>query len=662
MKRYDAVAPFPTSVPTKNLPSSTFIIKENIYKRSILRTLKLILAFFFISPLLFLSSEYSLALADTEELKEIKVTSSRDTFTAEDFPGSLSVFTEEEIKKKQYTTVEELLRGQLGLDVVRSGSLGSQTSIFMRAQGSASTLVIIDGVQANANTTGAFDFGRLSVENIERIEILRGPQSIQWGADASGGVINITTKRGKGARTHSLFFEGGSFGTFNQALRSSGGTDDYDYSVSASLLHTEGISSLAEDRGGRGGDGTINKTMSTKLGYNFTKDTRIEFIGRGTHTLREFDNSFSFKDRGTSSNIEDFYVASPFSTNFGGWWDLKITPSMAYSDVFSIGETAQSAFINRTILLDMQNNVELNRNFSLLFGGEYQRQQGESPGGSPGGPGFDKVIDNEAFFLQGIYEYNDRLVLTGGFRNDIHSVFGDKLTYKFDGGYNFKSTKTRLHTTYSEGFRAPTLNDLFSPPSNGFITSNPNLLPETIKSFEIGLKQELLNGNLHMGLTFFNSVTTNYIQLNANFLPQNLGKLFSKGLETEIDIKLPKNFNLTMRHTWNDHHVESQGVTADKRAAIRRPKHKFLADLSHSWNNKLNSLVGLYVRSSATDTTAVKKTGGFTTVRAALSYQYNKNLKLTVRGENLLNEDYEEIDPFGTAGINGYGGFVYTFD
>jgi vitamin B12 transporter len=608
------------------------------------------------------NSVISTSADETENLKEIKVTSSRNTFNAEDFPGSLSVFTEDEIKKKQYTTVEELLRGQLGLDVVRSGSLGSQTSIFMRAQGSASTLVIIDGVQANANTTGAFDFGRLSLENIERIEILRGPQSIQWGADASGGVISISTKKGKGEPTNSIFFEGGSFGTFNQALRSSGADKICDYSVSASLLHSEGISSLAEDRGGRGADGTINKALSSRLGCDFTKDTRIELIGRGNLTHREFDNTFGLIDRGTSSNIQDFYISSPVSTNFGGWWDLKITPSMAYSDVFTIGETAQSAFINRTILLDMQNNVELNRNFSLLFGGEYQRQQGENPGGSPGGPGFNKVIDNEAYFLQGVFEYDDRIVLTGGFRNDIHSVFGDKLTYKFEGGYNFKPTRTRIHTSYSEGFRAPTLNDLFAPPSFGFITSNPNLKPETVKSFEIGLKQKLLNENLNVGFTFFNAVTTNFIQNNASFLPENLGKLLSKGLETEIDLKLPRNFKLTMRHTWNDHHVEAQGLTADKRAAIRRPKHKFLADLSHSWNKKLNSLVGLYVRSSAIDTTALRKTGGFTTIRAALSYQYNKNLKLTLRGENLFNEDYYEIDPFGNPGINGYGGFVYTFE
>lgn len=620
---------------------------------------------FFIFILIFFSTGQILTAAEIEELKEIKITSSRDTFTAEDFPGSLTVFTEDDIQKQNHTNVEELLRGELGLDVVRSGPLGSQTSVFMRAQGSASTLVIIDGVQANANTTGAFDFGILSLENIERIEVLRGPQSIQWGADASGGVINITTKKGKGPRTHSLFFEGGSFRTFNQALRSSGGTDKYDYSLSASLLHSQGFSALANDRGGKNPDGTINKTMSTRFGYNFTEDTRMEFIGRGTHTLREFDNQFG-TDRGTSANKKEFYISSPIQTNFGGWWDLKITPSMAYSDAFSIGESDQSTSVNRTVLLDMQNNVELNRYFSLLFGGEYQNQQGQSIGDTANGSGFDEVIDNEAYFFQGIYEYKDRLVLTAGFRQDFHSVFDDVITYKFEGGYNFKTTGTRLHTSFSKGYRAPTVNELFFPPSDfgsGPITSaNPNLQPETIKSFEIGLKQELLNGNLKLGMTFFNSVTNNFIQNNASFVPQNLGKLFSKGLETEVDLRLPNNFTLAMRHTFNDHYIDSKGVTADNKPAIRRPKHKFTADLSHNWNNKFNTLLGLYVRSEAIDTTAAKKTFGFKTVRVALNYKHNKNLKLTFRIENLLDEDYEELVPFGTSGITGYSGFVYTFN
>ena len=96
--------------------------------------------------------------------------------------------------------------------------------------------------------------------------------------------------------------------------------------------------------------------------------------------------------------------------------------------------------------------------------------------------------------------------------------------------------------------------------------------------------------------------------------------------------------------------------------ATRRPKHKFIANLSHNWDNKLDTLVGLFVRSSATDFDATNKTDGFATVRAALTYQYNKNIKLTLRGENLLDEDYIDLGGFGTAGINGYGGFIYMFD
>ncbi|SVD95223.1 uncharacterized protein METZ01_LOCUS448077, partial [marine metagenome] len=186
----------------------------------------------------------SLSAAEIQNLKEIKVTSSRETLTAEDIPASLSVFTEKEIIEKQFSTVEDLLRGELGLDVVQSGSNGAQTSVFMRGAGSTSTLVIIDGVEVNAGTTGLFDMGDLTVENIERVEVLRGPQSIQWGANAVGGVINIVTKKGKGTPTHTLSFEGGSYRTFRESLRSSGSIDKTDYSVSASLLTSRGFSTL----------------------------------------------------------------------------------------------------------------------------------------------------------------------------------------------------------------------------------------------------------------------------------------------------------------------------------------------------------------------------------------------------------------------------------
>ena len=636
-----------------------------------MKKIKLFPIRFFIFILFLAISGQNLPAAEIEELAEIKVTSLRDTLTVENFPGSITIFTEEEIKKKQHQTVKDLLQGELGLDVVQSGGQGGQTSIFMRAQGSASTLVIIDGVEVKPALAGGFDFGDLTLDNVERIEVLRGPQSIQWGADAVGGVINIVTKKGAGSPTQSLTFEAGSFGTFNQSIRSSGSFDNFDYSLSASLRTTDGISALNKESGGTEADGSINKTISARLGYNFSLDTNWQFITRYIKSLDEFDNvngqfsSFN-NDNNNSNNVDEFYLSAPFQTNFGGWWDLKLTPTLYYQDAFTIATTANDKVINRAYTLDLQNNVELNRYFSILWGGEYEHKEGVNVGGTSFGDGFHELTDNEAFFLQGIFEYQNNLILTAGFREDINSTFDEITTYKFDAGYRLAATNTKLHMSYSKGFRAPSFNELFAPPApggGGLRTSNPLLQPEVIKSFEVGMKQDFMDKRIQLALTFFNSVTSNFIQsAPTTFVQENLGKLRSKGLETSVNIELPYHLSLSMRHTWNDHVIDAKSKSNNNQPATRRPKHKFIANLSHNWDNKLDTLVGLFVRSSATDFDATNKTDGFATVRAALTYQYNKNIKLTLRGENLLDEDYIDLGGFGTAGINGYGGFIYMFD
>ena len=616
--------------------------------------------------------------SETEELEEIKVTSTRNTFTAEKFPGSLTIFTNEDIKNKQHQTVEDLLRGELGLDVVQSGSQGSQTSIFMRGQGSSSTLAIIDGVQVNPNSAGGYDWGDLIIENIERIEVLRGPQSIQWGADAAGGVINIITKRGKGTPKHSFTFEGGSFTTFKESIKSSGAINNFNYSVSGSHFYTDGFSSVSEERGGAGGDRTINKTFSTRLGYDFSKVTNIEFIGRYIKAHDELDdafgnagNGFLPRPTGASNNVDEFALSIPFKTTlpdcqacFFQAWDIKLITSLHNKDAVTFGNSTRSTSVDRTSGMHLQNNMILNKNLSLLFGGEYEHQNAMAHE-TVDGEGYHALVDNYAGYLQSIFEYQDRLILTAGFRRDHNTAFGNILTYKFEGGYNFKKTGTRLHTSFSKGFRAPTFDELYFPPLNGSISSNPSLVPETTKSFEIGLKQNFLNKRIFLGLTFFNAITNNFIQTgpSPNFLPENFGKLHSQGLETTVKMELPHNFSLSFNHTWNDHYVDEENASASvhRRPAIRRPKNKFVLNLDHNWNNKLTYLIGIYARGQAFDSSAINHTGAFTTVRGAFKYKYNKNIDLTLRGENLLDENYEEIGKFGTPGISGYGGLIYHF-
>ena len=622
-------------------------------------TRSLILTQFIIFSFLILSSGQNLYAEEIKELKEIKVASSRNTLTAENLPGSLTIFTEQEINQKQHQTVEDLLRGELGLDVVQSGPQGNQTSIFMRGQGSKSTQVVIDGIRINSNTAGLFDFGDLTLDNIERIEVLRGPQSLQWGADAVGGTINITTKKGKGTPKHSLSFEGGSYKTFKQSIRSSGAINKFDYSLSTSLLKTSGFSALNERSGGSEEDGHINKTFSSRVGYDFSQDTRWELSTRYTKSHDELDDVWGQensgnKDNGNSTTIDDFYLSTLFKTKFFDWWQFKVNPNMYFQEAFTIATAENDYFINRQYTFYLENNMKLGRHLSFLWGGEYERQEGDSDGNF-GGTGYKEFTDNKAFFIQSTYDYKNIMVVTAGLRHDINSRFDKVDTYKIEAGHNFLKTNTKLHAAFATGFRAPTFNDY---------KLTPELLSERTKSFEIGVKQSLMDEKIRLGVTFFNSITHNFIQAHSvsPWTTENFGKFHSQGIETELDLKLPHNFSLSMRHTWNDHYLNEKTKPTNHQPGNRRPKHKVNANLTHNWNNKLDSLVGIFARGSAKGWSAINETKGYVTVRSAFTYKYNKNIKITLRGENLLNKDYVEVGGFSTAGINGYGGFVYTFN
>jgi vitamin B12 transporter len=211
-----------------------------------------------------------------------------------------------------------------------------------------------------------FDWGDLITGNIERIEVLKGPQSIQWGADAKGGVINIITKKGKGKPQHAFTFEGGTFATFKESIQTSGSINNISYSIFGQHLYSDGFSSVNDQapRGGGGGDGTINKTISTRLGYEFSKNTDMEFIGRYIKSNDEIDDSFNRVDSSASNNVDEFSVSLPFKTSFSGcgdcffqMWDVKLIPSLYYKHALTIGVTTRSVSVDRTLTMDLQNNV-----------------------------------------------------------------------------------------------------------------------------------------------------------------------------------------------------------------------------------------------------------------------------------------------------------------
>ncbi len=587
---------------------------------------------------------------DVQELKPIEVKAARNKLPIENLPTSVTVISNEQIEEKNYINVEEMLREELGMDIVQNGALGSTTSVFMRGAGSNSTLVMVDGIQVNSNTTGSFNFSNILAENIERVEILRGPQSTSWGADAVGGVINLVTKRGKGEPTHSFLFEGGSFSTFKESLSSSGGNDLLDYSVTATRIDSEGISSANENRGNDEEDGYQNTSVSLRTGINFLEDGRFDFIGHYIRSRIEFDD-FEFGvgsvDGPPFTRGEQYYIALPLEKRITPWWHVRFNPNYAFDETRARNQTfADTDIFSRTTTLDLQNTFDFLNYFSVVLGGEYQNRNGQS-----NGTGIDEDLDNRSVYMQAVFDYKDRIVLTGGFRYDDNDPFEDALTYKFEGAYRIKKWGTRLRAAGSTGFRAPTINDLFFP---GF--SNPDLKPEESTSWEAGFDQTLFDGMVTLSSVYFDSDFENLIQFSLDtFMPENVAKAKSKGVETTLKVLLPYDFTLKVNHTWND--------TFDletKRRLRRRAEHKFHTNIQHNWKDKVTSLLGITYKSNTEDG-ASGNTDPYVVLRGAVQYKLNRHIKLTLRGENLLDEEYEEVVGFGTPGAAAYAGFVLTY-
>lgn len=582
-----------------------------------------------------------------EELQPIEVSSSRLKTTKEKFAGSITVITAEEIKKSGLPQVEDILRDQVSLGVFKQGGPGGQSTIRMRGAGKKSTLVIIDGIRVNNNTNSEFDFRSLTTENIERIEILRGPQSTVWGADAVGGVINIITKKGRGTPSHYLSFEGGSFGTFNENLGSSGVIDDFDYSFSASRTDIAGFSSISERHGATEKDSYENTSLTSRVGTSFSEDGRVEFIGRYTRSYTDVDSASSdreFRD----TEIESFYLASPISKSITPWWRIKLNPNMAYDVNEPDTETNDDQIFNRTYIGDLQNNIDINEQLSAVFGAEFRARNGKN-----NRRGLSQNTFNQGYFFQGQFDWQERVLLTAGFRKDVNDTFEDALTYKFEGAYNFKQWDFRVRGAYATGFRAPSFNELAFP-----VNANPDLKSETSESFEIGMDKDLFNKLVRVELTYFNIEFENLIEFVSNAPYINIGRARSRGIEAHVGVQLPYNLHLSNNYTWTEAVDEIDDIPLR-----RRPKHQYSVTMTHNWKNKLSTQLGLRARSSILNNSSGTQTlPGFATVRASLSYKINKNLKLTARGENILDQHYEEITKRGVSGAAGYAGFTYTFN
>ena len=636
-------------------------VRENLVRRS---------SFFIVVGTVYLFASAAFANAEFEDAPQtIVVTATRIPTPELQIASSISVVTADDIAARQLQSLPDVLALVPGVNVVQSGGPGGQTSVFMRGTNSNHTKVLVDGIDVSdpSSPVGAFDFGQFLTQDVEKVEILRGPQSGLYGSDAIGGVINVITKSGSGPAQFNAGVEGGSFDTFNQSGGVSGSADRFHYAANVAHLHSGATPvtplNLLAPGEQRIDDYNDNLTGSIKLGFDVTDHFDLGLVARYTDThLRltgENYNNFpmDYPDSVQSENdTRQYYArATGHLTSFGG--GLEQTLGLAYSNIKSFEtspENPESDFFGQRVKIDWQGNVRLAADEKLVLGAEHQRDEMTVPLSAA------TTIDSGYAELQSAF--GDSLFNTLSVRYDDNDRFGGKVTYRVAPAYVIQDTGTKLKASVGTGFKAPTLSQMFQNFPAFFFFANPNLKPETSLGYDLGFEQPLLNGAVRFGATYFRNDIKNLIADNADFSSLvNVGRAVTDGVESFVSYQPMQalTFNLDYTFTEANDDILHQEL-------LRRPKHK--ASLNTEWHAtqrlSLNATllsVGSWVDGNRDFSIQRLNAPGYTTVDLAASYDLTEHLTVYGRLNNLFDRHYENPVGFLQPSLGAFAGIKTRF-
>ena len=639
-------------------------------------------------------------MADKPDLEapDVIVSATKTEMPAKQVTSAVEVITGEDLQQRKIRTVAEALRWASGLAVFQSGGLGTTVGVRMRGGTPQQTLVLIDGAIVNSATDGSYDFANLTSDNIERIEILRGSQSMLWGSDAMGGVINITTKRGREKPNISGFVEYGSFNTIREGGSLSGKKGPIDFSGSITRLDTAGFSAINYRRGAAERDGYHNWQGSVRLGADLPKNGRLEFSFRWLNGRVNFDG-FGFNPTTFASDPADVFGARSRNTQyvFAGnyfqpitaWWSQKLTLSRATENLVSDGGAVERNLVTGTTgligfpfksqiettsnRLEWQHNIQIGKPLSLTAGYQFREQRGDNRDLLTNTTVFEnRSVSSHAGFGEAQLNLWDRVFGTAGIRQDEYNVFGSATTYRVTGGYLHKETGTKLRGSYATGFRAPTINELFF---HGF--GNRNLKPEKSQAFDVAIEQALPHDRGSISVGYFWTRYRNLILSvfdpvectapgSFGFCAQNVGLAKAEGVEVSTKLKLYrdgpwiKNLDLHIQYTYAATRDISSG--SDTRLP-KWPLHQISTILSYQPIDSLRAnLEGRYVGERFGNTGNGNPTPSFVLWNLSASYDVTKSVQAYLRLDNIFNEKYEETLFFGTPIRSIFGGVRINYD
>jgi vitamin B12 transporter len=607
----------------------------------------------------------TLAESAADSAETVVISATRIPTPESQVASSLTVITADDIAARQSQTLPDLLKDVPGLNLVQSGGPGGQAAIFMRGTNANHTKVLVDGIDVSdpSSPDGSFDFSRFLTQDIQTVEILRGPQSGLYGSDAIGGVINIVTKSGSGPAQFKAAVEGGSFETFNQGAGLSGSTGVFHYSANVEHFHSGATPvtplDLLAPGEPRNDDYYDNLSGSTRLGLDVTDHLDLGLVARyiDSHLRLTGDDPFTFPStpeaQQSATNTHQLYTRATahIRTPDEGFEEtLGIAYSLLDSSDFTPpADGPPSYFSGARLKVDWQGNVRLASAQTLVLGAEHQHDEIRSP--------VSDTLSIDSGYMELQSGFGNTLFNTLSARYDHNDRFGNQVTWRIAPAYVIAQTGTRFKASVGTGFKAPTLDELFHDyPAFDFF-ANPHLVPESSHGYEAGFEQSISAAHIEFGATYFRNNIHNLITDNADFTSYaNIGSVRTDGLESFLSYQPSKALTLRLDYTF----IEAVDEILNEEL-LRRPKHK--ASVNGTWQATARlSLhatvltVGDWIDGNRDFSIPRLRAPGYTTADIAANFDLNASLALTARIDNLLDRRYQNPIGFQAPGFGAYVG------
>ena len=563
---------------------------------------------------------------------------------------AISVIDRDRLETLQATSISDALRTLPSVAVATRGPVGSQTSVFIRGGNSSQTLVLVDGVRINdlSSPNAAFDFGALLTGNIDRVEVLRGPNSIIWGSQAIGGVVNVQSIAPTEAFAVRAGAEYGYADSMKGSVNLSGISGIFEGSVGGAYYRTDGISALS---GGTEKDGYENAAANGRLKVNLSDAFSLDFRGYYNRGVIEYDSPF-----GAGANALPVSRNRQFVGYVGANLDLldgRWRNRVAYTrtDISRLGTDPVVFSFNNFDVKGTVDRAEYHGAFdvsdlvTLVFGAEHEQTfASTSFEGAPADVARNKVTSG---FAQLILRPVAGLTLTGGVRHDDYSDYGGQTTLGGNIAYTPNGGQTVLRATYGEGFRAPTLTE--GQPPYG----NLNLKPETARNFDLGVEHAFLDDKARVFTTYFNRRSTDLIAFSfTSFQSENIDRVKTEGVEAGFALNPTDRLDIRASYSLVNAINRSAGVNFGNRLALR-PQNS--ANVTVDWETPLGVALGgtvLMVGDSFDNASNTVRLDGYVIAGVRASYPITDALEVYGRVDNLFDADYVVVQGYNTYGRN----------